>query len=200
MAWRPSDWVISGELDNTTAGWTIGWVELQGRDKPLQLKLVGNCHPDLAGWKFRIIRLDPIPDWVGEPEFSGIRTDQSGTIGDVTADQMLQHHECSAKEFVRRSYAGDRPETSLRRSLYLEWYSHANGRIVIQDTRLAVERMGERAYELTEEQWIEQAKQNGEEIQYFMEQLTDALDENQPAESDSDEPHDSDEPSTGKRG
>jgi len=187
MAWRPSDWVIGGELDNTTLGWTIGSVQLQGRDKLLQLKLAGNFHPDLAGWKFRIVRLDPIPDWVGEPDFSGLRTDQSGTIGDVTADQMLHHHECSAEEFVRRTHAGDRPETSLRKSLYLEWYSHANGRVVIQDTRLAVERMGERAFELTKEQWIEQTKQNGEEIHYFMEQLTDALNESDSDESDSDE-------------
>ncbi len=184
MAWRPSDWVIGGELDNTTPGWTIGSVQIQGRDKPLQLKLAGNCHPDLAGWKFRIVRLDSIPAWVGEPKVSGLRTDQSGTIGDVTADQMLQHYECSADEFVRRMHAGDRPETSLRKSLYLEWYSHANGRVVIQDTRLAVERIGERAFELTEEQWIEQAKQNGEEIQYFMEQVNDALRENDLGKND----------------
>lgn len=26
MAWRPSDWVIEGELDNTTQGWTTGWI------------------------------------------------------------------------------------------------------------------------------------------------------------------------------
>ncbi len=24
-----------------------------------QLKLAGNCHPDLAGWKFRIHRIEP---------------------------------------------------------------------------------------------------------------------------------------------
>lgn len=187
MAWRLSDWVIGGELDNSTLGWTIGWVQLHGRDEPLRLKLAGNCHPDLAGWKFRIVRLNPIPAWAGKPDYSGLITDQSGTIGDVTADQMLQHHECSAEEFTRRTYAGDPPKTSLRKSLYLEWYGHANGRVVIQDTRLAVERYGARAFELTEEQWIEQANQNREEIQYFMEQLSDALDENKSAESDSEE-------------
>ena len=78
MAWRLSDWVLEGELDNRTLGWTVGWVKLRGRDEALQLKLVGNCHPDLAGWKFRIVRTDPIPDWVGESNFDNLATDQSG--------------------------------------------------------------------------------------------------------------------------
>ena len=63
MAWRPSDWVLEGELDNTILGWTTGWLKIEGIEKPLQLKLAGNCHPDLAGWKFKIVRTEPIPDW-----------------------------------------------------------------------------------------------------------------------------------------
>lgn len=176
MAWRPSDWVLEGELDNTTPNWTIGWIRLQGRDEPLRLKLLGNCHPDLAGWKFRVVRTDPIPAWVGPNDYSGIATDQSGTIGDVTADQTLQHYECSSSEFVRLAHAGNRPPTTLRKALYLEWFSQRNGRVVIQSTRLAVESLGERAFELTEEQWVEQAKQNAEEMTFFMHQLGDALD------------------------
>ena len=86
MAWRPSDWVLEGELDNTVQGLTIGWVKLRGRDEPLKLRLIGNCHPDLAGWKFRIVRTDPIPEWVGAMDDSRIATDQAGTIGDVTAN------------------------------------------------------------------------------------------------------------------
>ncbi len=180
MAWRPSDWVLEGELDNTQLGWTIGWVRIQGRDEPLKLKLAGNCHPDLAGWKFRIVRTDPIPDWADELQLDGIATDQMGTIGDVTADQMIKHFECSPKEFVERSFAGDQPETTWRKCVYLEWFSHRNGRVVIQSTRLAVQRVGERAFELTEEQWVEQAKQNSEEMTYFMHQLGDGLSDKSP--------------------
>ena len=50
-----------------------------------------------------------------------------------------------------------------------------NGRIVIQCTRLTVERIGERAFELTEQQLIEQTKQNHAEMSFFMCQLGDAL-------------------------
>ncbi len=181
------DWVVEGELDNTTQGWTIGWVKIQGREEPLQLKLAGNCHPDLAGWKFKIIRTDPIPDWV-EPlnHLESIATDQSGNIGDVTADQMLKHFECSVKEFVQRSYAGDQPPTTWRKSLYLEWFSVKNGRVVIQSTRLAVERQGERGFELTDEEWAQQARHNSGEMIHFMHQLGDVLTQREQEAEDED--------------
>ena len=176
MAWRPSEWVIDGELDNTTLGWTIGWIKIKGRAEPLRLKLAGNCHPDLAGWKFKIVRTDPIPDWA-EPlnHLESIATDQSGHVGDVTADQDIRDFECSPDEFVKRSNAGDQPPTTWRKALYLEWFSNRNGRCVIQSTRLAVQRIGKRAFELTEEEWVEQAKQNADEMNHFMLQLSDVL-------------------------
>ncbi len=186
MAWRPSDWVLEGELDNTTPGWTIGWIRLEGRAEPLKLKVAGNCHPDLAGWKFRIVRTEPSPDRVEPIDYTGIATDQSGTIGDVTADQMLQHYEGTTEEFLRLCRVGKRPPTSLRKALYLEWYSRRNGRVVIQCTRLAVERLGERAFELTEEQWLEQAKQNQEEMAFFMHQIADALGQQTQYDADED--------------
>jgi len=57
----------------------------------------------------------------------------------------------------------------------LEWFSNHNGRVVIQCTRLAVERIGERAFELSEEEWIEQARRNSEEMNFFMDAIGDAL-------------------------
>ena len=96
---------------------------------------------------------------------------------------MIRHFECSIDEFLQRSRSGDQPETTWRKCLYLEWFSHRNGRVVIQSARLAVERLGERAFELTQEQWVAQAKQNSEEMTFFMHQLGDALN-NAPADQD----------------
>lgn len=176
MAWRPSDWVTAGELDNATPGWTIGWIEIQGRDEPLQLKLAGNCHPDLAGWKFRIVRTGPIPDWVEPPcHLDNIATDQSGHVGDVTAAHDAKHFECSVEEFVERSRTGNPPPTVLREALYLAWFSNENGRCVIHSTRLAVERIGKQAFELTADEWAEQAKRNSEEMDHFLFQLSNTL-------------------------
>lgn len=179
MAWRPEQLVRAGELDNTQLGWTIGWLELDGIDERLQLKLAGNCHPDLAGWKFRIRRIEPEPpkDFDGEepPDYSGISRDQSGHVGDITADQMIKHFDIPTDELVQRLRAGEKPPFSWRKCLYLEWYGNHNGRVVIQSTRLEVERLGERAFELTEEEWREQSRQNAAEMNHFMTQLGEAL-------------------------
>lgn len=178
MAWRPERLVKAGHLDNTTLGWTVGWLELEGIDQRLQLKLAGNCHPDLVGWKFNIHRVEPeLPDADESPDYSSISLNQSGHVGDITADQMIKHHEIPDDELVHRLMAGEKPPFTWRKCLYLEWYSNANGRVVIQSTRLEVERIGERAFELTEEQWKEQALQNADELGHFMAQLGEALEE-----------------------
>lgn len=179
MAWRPTNLVQAGELDNTQPGWTIGWLQLDGVADRLTLKLAGNCHPDLAGWKFRIKRTEPEPEEPDDeeelPDYTGISLDQSGHVGDITADQMIKHHDLSVAELLARMRAGEKPPFTWRKCLYLEWFSNANGRIVIQSTQLEVERLGERAFELTEEQWREQSQQNQQEMQFFMTQLGDAL-------------------------
>lgn len=174
MAWRPSDWVTGGEIDNTVKGWTTGRVSLDGRDEPLQLKLAGNCHPDLAGWKLRINRVDPIPVWVEPGDFDGMATDQSGIVGDIT-EQQLKHFECSTAEFVRRYRTDDEVPTTLRTGIYLEWYSNLNGRMVIQCTRLAFEKIGQQSFVLTEAEVAEQARRNAEEMSHFMGQVEDVL-------------------------
>lgn len=178
MAWRPERIVKAGQLDNTTLGWTVGWLELDGIDQRLQLKLAGNCHPDLAGWKFNIHRVEPERrDDEASPDYSGISLDQSGHVGDITADQMIKHHDIPDGELVRRLMAGEKPPFAWRKCLYLEWYSNANGRVVIQSTRLEVERIGQRAFELTEEQWKEQSLHNADELGHFMTQLGEAIEE-----------------------
>lgn len=192
MAWRPTPLVQAGELDNTVQGWTIGWLSLSGFTERLELKLAGNCHPDLAGWKFQIKRIEPEPEELDEEsdraDYTGIRHQQSGHVGDITADQMIRHYDIPDNELAARLMSGEKPPFTWRKCLYLEWFSNTNGRVVIQSTRLEVERIGERAFELTEEQWREQAKQNQNEMHFFMTQLGEAFSHSSP-----DEPCDDDE-------
>lgn len=150
MAWRVSDRVLEGEIDNTIRERVTGWIRIAGMSELLQLDLEGDCHPDLAGWRFRIVRTDPEP--VGEEisVIDGLTSNQFGSAGDITADQLLKHFDCTITEFLARHHAGEPVPTQWRKALYLEWYSNSNGRVVIQSTRLAVERLGERAFELTE--------------------------------------------------
>ncbi|WP_372721130.1 hypothetical protein [Novipirellula sp.] len=192
IAWRPTHLVEGGELDNTQLGWTVGWLQLEGFTERMQLKLSGNCHPDLAGWKFRIHRESPELDrgFGGDdpPDYSGISLDQSGVVGDITADQVIKHHEIPTEELLRRLRAGEKPPFTLRKCLYLEWFSNLNGRVVVQSTRLIVERLGEQAFELTESQWREQISQNQEEMNFFMMQLGDALGNAVPDDAAKDDP------------
>lgn len=180
MAWRLSHLVLAGELDNTTFGWTIGWLELEGFDQPLRFKWLGNCHPDLAGWRLRIHRVEPeLPPEDDEDEpprtYEHIDLDQSGHVGGITADQMVKHFELPVDEVARQLMEGKRPPFTWRKCFYLEWFSNTNGRAVVQSTCLAVERIGQRRFELTEQQWREQASQNAEQMGYFMTQIGDAL-------------------------
>lgn len=179
MAWRPTHLVRTGELDNTRLGWTIGWLELTGIEGRLELKLAGNCHPDLAGWKFRIKRTMPALERDLKngpaPDYDGISRDQSGHVGEITADQMIKHFDIPDEELAHRLMAGEKPSFIWAKCLYLEWFSNRNGRVVIQSTRLEVERIGERAFELTEEQWRQQHQQNQNEMGFFMTQLSDAV-------------------------
>lgn len=184
MAARLSEVVEGGELDNTQFGWTIGWIKLRDQPEPLRLKLAGNCHPDLAGWKFQIVRIEePRDDGPGATNpacYDFLDRDQSGHVGDITADQMLKQFDMPDDEAFERLREGESPPFTLRKSLYLEWFSNANGRIVIQCTRLAVERLGERAFELTAEQYANQLIQNHQEMSYFLTQLDDALGNGEP--------------------
>jgi hypothetical protein len=166
MAWRFTDMVIDGELDNTVKGRVVGWLRVQDRAEPLRLDLDGDCHPDLAGWRFRIVRRDP-PPWAEQVDLDGLATEQIGEAGDITADQTLRHYDCPPDELIARIRAGEPPPTELRKALYLEWYSQRNGRVVIQDTRFTVERLGKRAFELT----AEDLRRKDEEAQRKLDEL-----------------------------
>ncbi len=182
MAWRIEQLVVAGEFDNTQKDWTIGWLELAGFKERLQLKLAGNCHIDLAGWKFRVKRIEPeIEDCDSKTliSFNDIRPIQAGFVGDMTADQVLKHFEIPLSELMQRFERGENPAFTWRKCLYLEWHDNFNGRVVIQSTRLEVERLGERAFELTEEELVEQQKNNAEEMRHFLTRACDALENQQ---------------------
>ena len=158
MTWRPTDRVESGELDNTVRGRVTDWIRLFGRLEPLTLELRGDCHPDLAGWRFRIVRRAPVPDWAEAVALDGLATEQFGEVGDITADQLLRHHNCSVEELLDQLCAGEQPPSDLRKALCIEWNSTQNGRVVIQDTRLGVARVGVRTFELPKEDLHEKAE------------------------------------------
>lgn len=170
MALRIAHLVVEGEIDNTVKGCVTGWIRLRDRVELLRLDLRGDCHPDLAGWRFRIQRLRDVPKWAEPVDASGLTNGQVGQAGDITADQVLRDFDCPVEEFLARKRAGEPVPETLRKALYLEWYSRSNGRVVIQDTRLGVERVGQRSFELTEDDLRRKREEAEQEIENLRKQ------------------------------
>ncbi|HEX7194232.1 MAG TPA: hypothetical protein VF207_04625 [Chthoniobacterales bacterium] len=162
MAWRIEDNVVRGEIDNRTPGRVEGRVWLTGRSDPLVLRLTGNCHIDLAGCRLMFSNPAPKPD-------SGITlaSDQSGVVGDITAACKVRVIEGFDYDAIK---AGKRLPEHLANSLYVEWFSDANGRVVIETTQYEIS-VSEPVWRMSPEEEAQQHKANAEAMQSFMDRL-----------------------------
>jgi hypothetical protein len=113
MAWRPTEHLVSGELDNTVPGKVTGTMIFRGLDSPVTFDLDGNFHRDIRGAKIRLAPRHPsTPDEAESREYmSGFKLVQTGDVGDMTAG---------------------RPPYDYVRYPYIEWYGAENGRVVIE--------------------------------------------------------------------
>src|SRR6266481_5398075 len=129
MAWRIHDSVQRGEIDNRQKGIVRGRVWLEGMAEPVVLALTGNAAPDLAGCLLTFSNpKPPVP----------MRTDammnllQRGAIGDLTASRKCRVWDLPFEEAYQRTKLGLPVPEHMANVLYLEWFSEANGRVVIE--------------------------------------------------------------------
>lgn len=112
MAWRPTDYLIEGELDNTTPGKVAGWMKFAGVDEPIILELQGDFHRDIRGTKIRFQGPGlQVVSAKAAQYLTGFARHQTGHTGDMTAGLPPQ-------DYVAYPY--------------LEWYGDDNGRVVIE--------------------------------------------------------------------
>lgn len=128
MAWRIEDAVDHGEIDNTVEGHTTGRIWLAGRDEPLILSLDGDCWRDLAGTNLQFE--NPSPKAV--PDSEALDVDQGGIVGDMTASRKNKVPTVSEDEFNELYHNQLDIPYEWRNTLYLEWFSEINGRVVIE--------------------------------------------------------------------
>jgi hypothetical protein len=128
MAWRIEDAVEHGEIDNTVPGHTTGRIWLLGRDEPLILSLDGDCWRDLAGTRLQFENPQPEPS----ADADALDMDQSGIIGDMTASRKNKVPTVSEEEFHELYQSHQEIPHEWRNTLYLEWFSEINGRVVIE--------------------------------------------------------------------
>ena len=128
MAWRIEEAVTRGEIDNTVDGKTTGRIWLAGREQPLVLNLVGNCWRDLAGTRLRFE--NPAPR--AAKDAATLDAVQTGIIGDMTASRKNKVATVSDEEMQRLFETKDAIPFEWHNTLYLEWFSETNGRVVIE--------------------------------------------------------------------
>ncbi len=130
MAWRIDEAVAHGEIDNTVEGRTTGRIWLAGRDEPLILTLDGDCWRDLAGTRLEFENPNAKPC----EDASSLDIDQTGIAGDMTASRKNKVPTVSEEEFHARYQNNQDIPYEWRNTLYLEWFSEINGRVVIETT------------------------------------------------------------------
>ena len=171
MAWRIHDSVIRGEIDNREKEVVRGRLWLDGLDAPAELELRGNACKDLAGCLLTFT--NPLPT-IKLPVDAGIALKQSGTIGDMTASRKVRVYDMPVDEALEMAQRGERPKEHLANCLHLEWFSDANGRIVVESAnfRLAI---SEPLWRLTPEDEANRLRQAAEGFTGFIGKLNNAL-------------------------
>ena len=111
MAWRPTQYVLEGELDNTTPGKVTGWMRFAGMSKTVTFDLKGDFHRDIRGAKIHFIGDGKEKDPTAASYMDGMAISQTGKVGDITAG-------LPPRDYVNYPY--------------IEWYGDDNGRVVIE--------------------------------------------------------------------
>lgn len=180
MAWRIHDSVIRGEVDNRVKGSVRGKVWLEGRAAPLELDLEGNAHADLAGCLLTFT--NPLPR-IKHPHLDGLKAEQRGTAGDITASRKVRVMEIPMPEAYLMKKRGEHVPEHLANCLYLEWFSEANGRVVIEsaDYQLTVSAP---EWRLTPEEEASRAEDAAAGFAGLMDKLGAAIEEQQKGQKD----------------
>jgi hypothetical protein len=123
MAFRPTQYLIEGALDNTNPGKVTGWMRFAGLNEKMTFDLEGNFHRDIRGAKIHFTgdAYEDQQDVDPGGYFEGFAQHQTGKVGDITAGL---------------------PPFDYGRDVYIEWFSNENGRVVIELEPAQIEVIG----------------------------------------------------------
>lgn len=173
MAFRIHESVARGEIDNREKGIVRGRLWVHGREEPVILELKGNAHPDLAGC---LLTFENPLKAAAHPSLDFLHPQQTGMIGDLTASRKVRVFDLPVEEAYMMLKRGEKPPEHLANSLYLEWFSEANGRVVVEsaDYRLTI---SPPLWRMTPEEEAQRAEDAANGFTEFMNQLSRALNE-----------------------
>lgn len=165
VAWKIDEAVERGEIDNTVEGKTTGRLWIVGREQAVVLDLAGDCWRDLAGT--RLSFRNPVPKPQGSMDLSPV---QKGVVGDMTASRKNKVPLVSDEEFSSMYAARQQIPFCWKNTLYLEWFSEANGRVVIETCDFELE-LSEHVWEMDDDAEEAQKLANMQAMRDFMNHL-----------------------------
>ena len=123
MAFRPIQYLIEGELDNTNPRKVIGWMKFVGIKDKVTFNLEGNFHRDIRGAKIHFTgdAYEDQQDVDPGSYLEGFAQHQTGKAGDITAGLPPHDYGCTP---------------------YVEIFSEQNGRIVLELEPAQIEVIG----------------------------------------------------------
>ncbi|HET9800925.1 MAG TPA: hypothetical protein VFP82_04505, partial [Chthoniobacterales bacterium] len=184
MAFRIHDSVVRGEIDNRTKGTVRGKIWLEGWAEPMTLELKGNAHSDLAG---SLLTFTNPESRFPHPHLDSLAKLQRGAAGDMTASRKARILDIPVEQaYMMSKQKKGKPPEHLANSLYLEWFSESNGRVVIEsaDYQLTISAP---EWQLTAEEQAQGARDAAEAMQDFLQKLTDAVDQQKRGQKDHDD-------------
>jgi hypothetical protein len=173
MALRIQDNVVHGEIDNRVKGTVSGRIWLQGGEEPIVLELKGNAYPDLAGCRLTFVNTGQATPLAYSERLNPL---QRGGVGDLTASRRVRVPAVPLEEFLNWPKEKGRPPTRWANCLYLEWFSDANGRVVIESADFEL-KISAPEWRLTSTEDAERAQQAASGMEDFMRRLTEAVEE-----------------------
>jgi hypothetical protein len=193
MAWRIHDSVLRGEIDNREHGRVRGRLWLLGYDQPVTLELSGNCRRDLAGCLVTFVNPQPTAAATPSPAMrkrdkanSGLMIQQAGVVGDITASRKVRVFDVPLEEALRITREGGTPPEHMANSLYIEWFSDANGRVVIESSDYTI-KVSPPAWALSAEEEEEQVEASHQAMRDWLDRLDQAGQFEEPVSFDPDE-------------
>jgi hypothetical protein len=171
MAWRIHHCVREGEIDNRKRGHVAGKIWLFGRDDPVMLDLSGNCSRDLAGCLIRF--QNPQAKSVPEENIQ-LSPGQHGAAGEITASRKVRIFDVPLDEALRLMKEGNTPPEHMGNCFYLEWFSEANGRVLIESTEYKMD-ISTPAWSLLPAEEQEQIAATHQAIRDWLDRLDESL-------------------------
>ena len=158
---------MRGEIDNREKGRVRGRLWLAGRPEPVEIELAGNCWRDLAGCLLTFT--NPRPE---ARDLEGFAETQHGACGDMTASRKVKIPLLPLREIIEKKIKPFPFEWG--NSIYLEWFSERNGRVVIEAHDYQ-HQISLPAWRLTEAEEREQGAKNAGLMGDFMKRLADGV-------------------------